>query len=742
MARYNTPHKATRQEKALHSIVFLLAVILLSLLMPRDGGKALNYDYTEGKVWTGEDVVAPEELLVMKPEFPIGSSWSEPNVISPDSFYVPKSEERLARERDSIFHRATRFYSRSKEAEAQSIKGFCDTLRRYDSHQAALAESELRRFYAKGLMDTDLRAEMLADDPNVLITIHEVGKAEDCRVADLSTPAEAYAQMQKYLQAAKYPGRLESLLLPNLLYDEVWSKQECDKQMQALPTKMGYIAKRQIIIRTGDIVDEVRYQALKELERMHPNDGLSPTMERVSEGQTIVRTGDMVDEYVSRRLEALVQSHSADRKSNLEYWMLYAGQTLFIVILLALFYYYFWAFRKAYLYRSSTMALVGILSLFFVGLTYVMVVHELPFYLLPYCILPMVLRIFLDSRTAFMTHLFTILLCSLSMSEPYEFLIMQTIMGMTAVYSMRELTRRSDLVRTVLLVVLSGIGLMVCLDLMRGSFLQPTTHSWWPYLFVSISGVLSLVTYLLLIPIERVFGFTSMVTLVELGDINSPLMRQLSEGAPGTFQHSMQVANLAAAAAYAVGAQSLLVRTGALYHDIGKLKDPDFFTENQSGYNPHGDLTCMESARIIISHVEHGLQLADKYRLPKVIREFISTHHGQGMARYFYVTYQNDHPDEEVDPRPFTYPGPDPFTIEQALLMMADSVEAASRSLSEYTEQSIADLVNKIVDGMTKEGRFRRCPMTLLEIDDVKRVFCEKLKTIYHTRIQYPELKS
>ena len=261
------------------------------------------------------------------------------------------------------------------------------------------------------------------------------------------------------------------------------------------------------------------------------------------------------------------------------------------------------------------------------------------------------------------------------------------------------------------------------------------------YIYFGINGILLLFTYPLLFALEKIFGFTSNVTLVELSNINHPLLRKMSEIAPGTFQHSLQMSNLAAEAANRIGAKSQLVRTGALYHDIGKLENPAFFTENQSGVNPHKSLGYEQSAQVIINHVVDGLKLADKYNLPKVIKDFIDTHHGRGVTKYFYISYQNEHPDEEVNIEKFRYPGINPFTKEQDILMMADSVEASSRSLSEYTEESIGALVDKIIDSQVADGFFKECPITFKDISSVKALFKEKLKTIYHTRITYPELK-
>ena len=262
------------------------------------------------------------------------------------------------------------------------------------------------------------------------------------------------------------------------------------------------------------------------------------------------------------------------------------------------------------------------------------------------------------------------------------------------------------------------------------------------YIYLGINALFLLFTYPLMFLIEKAFGFTSNVTLVELSNINTPLLRRMSETVPGTFQHSMQMANLAAEAANHIGANSQLVRTGALYHDIGKMENPAFFTENQSaGINPHKSLSYEQSAQVVISHVTDGLRLADKHNLPKVIRDFITTHHGAGTTKYFYISWKNEHPGEEPPHEMFHYPGPNPFTKEQAILMMADSVEAASRSWPEYTEESISNLVEKIIDSQVNEGFFKLCPITFKDIDTVKSVFKEKLRTIYHTRISYPELK-
>jgi putative nucleotidyltransferase with HDIG domain len=345
----------------------------------------------------------------------------------------------------------------------------------------------------------------------------------------------------------------------------------------------------------------------------------------------------------------------------------------------------------------------------------------------------------MDSRTAFMFHCGMVLIISMMLTNNYEFIIVQLVAGMVAIQTLRELSQRSQIVRTAFILFLVYVIFYTGYSLHHENDIKMDT---WMYVCFTVNCVLLLFTYPLLWMLEKMFGFTSDVKLVELSNVHNPLLQRMTEVAPGTFQHSMQVANLAGEVANTLGAKSQLVRTAALYHDIGKLDAPVFFTENQNGVNPHDNLSYVKSAQIIIGHVRKGLELAEKYELPEVIRQFIATHHGTSKAKYFYVKYKNENPLLEVDDKFFTYPGPNPSTMEQAILMMCDAVEPASRSLPEYTEESIAALVNKIIDSQISEGYFARCPITFEDIDRAKQVLKQKLMTIYHTRISYPELKN
>jgi putative nucleotidyltransferase with HDIG domain len=416
------------------------------------------------------------------------------------------------------------------------------------------------------------------------------------------------------------------------------------------------------------------------------------------------------------------------------------GQILFTTILITCFTIFLTLFRKDYFEKVRSTAMIYTLIVLFTIIASMMVEHSvLHVYIVPFAMVPIFIRVFMDSRTAFMAHTTMVMTCACFLQYPLEFVAVELVSGLVAIFSLRELSSRSQLFWAAVLIT-AGMALTnLSLEWIRHSDISRMNYS--EYNYIAINGVLLFCSYPLLYLLEKTFGFTSNITLIELSDMNKELLRKMSEVAPGTFQHSIQVGNLAAEIARKIDAKSQLVRTGALYHDIGKIANPIYFTENQSGVNPHEKMGAIDSAQMIISHVTEGVKMAEKYDLPKVIRDFITTHHGQGKAKFFYVQYKNAHPDEEVDELLFTYPGPNPFTKEQAILMMADTVEAASRSLPDYTEKTIRELVNRLIDAQVAEGYFKECPITFRDIAYAKTVLIEKLKTIYHTRLSYPELK-
>ena len=685
MSRYNRKRKISSKEY-LYRITGLVAMIaILTIFLPKGG-----YN---------------------KYEYKIGEPWDDAQVIAQDSFPVYKSEAQLKRERDSLSKYYEPYFEFERsifEKHAVELKNAFRNLSAgsVPSYYLPHLLEKLKHLYTQGIIDAQ-DYDVLLKENTRQVWLFENNESQPRYVKQLYTPKTAYEYMMAEEDSLRFNhGRLmrcglEKYIQPNLIYDAEKSMQQRQEIDAQLVPYIGQVQVNQKLVDHGQIVDEYTYCVLQSLERFQKTRSLS----------------------------------------NKEKLLQLTGQVTYIGIMMILLLFYFEQFRSDYLASPRYVMLVVSQCLIFPLVTYTFMSHSfMSVYVIPYCILPIFMRVFMDSRTAFIAHAVTILLCAVSLHHPYEFIVTQLVAGLVAIYSLRQLSQRSELVRAAALVTIASLLTYFCIELIHGSPYSTNGFDKWTYIFILLAGVLSLLSYTLLMPIERIFGFTSNVTLVELSNINNDVLRRLSEEAPGTFQHSMQVANLAAEVANSIGAKSQLVRTGALYHDIGKLENPAFFTENQSSANPHDNLPYEQSAQIIIQHVKNGLRLADKYRLPSVIKGFISTHHGRSLAKYFYVSFKNDYPEKEIDERLFTYPGPNPTTLEQAILMMADSIEAASRSLSEYTEDSLNSMVDRIIDDQVVSGYFTQCPISFLEIADAKEVFKTKLRTMYHTRIQYPEL--
>ena len=492
---------------------------------------------------------------------------------------------------------------------------------------------------------------------------------------------------------------INTLLAENLSYDSMKSEEELQAAYETMNSSLGFVRVNEKIVDRGDVVTPEIYLKLKSYEA--------------------------------------VINHRAEEtgRSGILLW----GQIGMVLSVFLLLMGYLSVFRKDYIEKPRSAILSFSIVVFFCVMAYILVSrHLFHVFVIPCCMVPIIVRVLMDSRTAFIFHVGTVLLISLSLNGPYEFILFQLITGIVVILSLRELTQRSQIVQTAILTTITYTLAYTAYEFSIGAELSDLDRR--IYLYFGVNGLLLLFTYPFLWVMEKTFGFISDVTLVELSNINHPLLQKMSEEAPGTFQHSMQVANLASEVAKRIGAKSQLVRTGALYHDIGKMERPVFFTENQAGGNPHKHLSSIKSAEVIVSHVTSGLALADKYNLPEQIKGFIQTHHGLGKTKYFLVTYKNEHPNEEIDESLFQYPGPNPRTKEEAILMMADSVEAASRSLTEYTEETISERVDSIVDTQVSEGYFKYCPITFKDIEDAKEVMKERLKIMYHTRISYPEL--
>lgn len=643
-------------------------------------------------------------------QFDINKPWKYGLLQASFDFPIYKDENVVKREQDSIIALFQPYFQLDNNVVKNEIKKLKE---KYNNsikktlpsvEYIKYIENALKKIYEIGVISNEEMEKLEKDKiKSVMIINKNVGTPST--VNDLFTIKKAYEYIMNedtlhFSKSLLHLYDLNEYIAPNLTYNEEKSALAKKDLLSNITWAKGVVQSGQKIIDRGEIITPETYSILESL-----------------------------------RKESIKRSESMEQKR-----LILSGQLIFISILMLCFMFYLDLFRKDYYQHKGNLLLLFAIIVFYSVLTALMVSNNLfNVYIIPFAMLPMIIRIFLDSRTAFMALITTILISSITLRYPYEFILLQTVAGLIAIFSLKELSQRSQLFRSAVLIVISYIALYFAYELIHENDLTKLNLNM--YIYFIINGILLLFTYPLLFLLEKTFGFTSNVTLVELSNINNNLLRKMSEIAPGTFQHSMQVANLAAEAAHKIGAKSQLVRTGALYHDIGKMENPVFFTENQSGVNPHKSLSYEQSAQVVINHITDGLKLAEKYNLPKVIKEFISTHHGLGKTKYFYISYKNEHPDQPVDESIFTYPGPNPTSKEMAILMMADAVEAASRSLSEYTEESISNLVDKIIDSQVTEGYFKECPITFKDIAIIKSVFKEKLKIIYHTRISYPELK-
>ena len=637
-----------------------------------------------------------------------GKPWNYADLRAPFDFPILKTEEAVKEERDSLLKQYEPYFNLNKTVEATQIRQFVKDYNQgipgISNDYISIIANRLHDIYHKGVMSTTDYA-LVNKDTTRMIRIVSGKTAVSERISKVYSTVSAYEQLfldpeldshREILQKCN----LNDYIAPNLSYDKERSEASLSDLNNSIPLASGLCQRGQKIIDRGDIVDNNTYNILtsyqKELERRDKND---------------------------QQISVTIM-----------------GQILYVTILVICLMIYLTLFRNDYFEKIRSIAMLFTLVILFSVISSVMVSNNvLHVYIIPFAMVPIFIRVFMDSRTAFMTHVIIILICASALVRPLEFVAVETVAGLVAIFALRELSSRSQLFWTAVLVTLSASLTNLALDWIQNDNISKINYSEYNYLLVN--GLFLFCSYPLLYIIEKASGFTSNITLIELSDMNKELLRKMSEVAPGTFQHSIQVGNLAAEIANKIGGKSQLVRTGAYYHDIGKILNPIYFTENQSGVNPHESMTFVDSAQMIISHVTEGLKLAEKYNLPDSIRAFIATHHGLGKAKYFYVKQKNAFPDEAVDDLLFTYPGPNPFTKEQAILMMADSVEAASRSLPDYTEKSIRELVNRLIDTQVEEGYFKECPITFRDIAYAKTVLIEKLKTIYHTRISYPELK-
>lgn len=682
MNKFDATENHQRRKIFSRIMLVVISVVIIVCFIPRNGGPQFRYD--------------------------VGKPWMYGSLIAKFDFPIYKTDEAIKEERDSMMHDFEPYYNFNPEVESKQLtkffEDFQDGMPGMPKNFTSLVADKLHNLYQQGIMSPTEYSSM-AKDTSKLVRLVEGKVATSVKVSDVMSTMGAYEQIFQDGLLAPHRAVLQRCNLneyiePNVIYDKERSEAERNDLLGQIPLASGMVLSGQKIIDRGEIVDDYTYRVLSSFEK--------ETQRRSASTRAVPST--------------------------------IAGQVIFVSLFIILFTMYLGLFRKDYFNKPRSIAMLYTMITVFPILVSLMIEHNVfSVYVLPFAIAPIFIRVFMDSRTAFLAHVVLVMLCAAAVKYQYEFIIVELVAGLVAIYSLRELSQRAQLFKTAVLVTLACSAVYFAMQLMTDNTFSTVDNSMYKY-FV-INGILLLFAYPLMLIIEKMFGFISNVTLIELSNTSKELLQRLSEVAPGTFQHSIMVSNLASAIAVKIGAKAQLVRTGALYHDIGKMQDPAFFTENQNGVNPLEKMSRVDAAHIVINHVTEGLKLAERYNLPNVIKDFIATHHGTGMTKYFYVSYKNEHPDEPVDDALFTYPGPNPFTREQAILMMADSVEAAARSLPEYTEASISELVNRIINGQMSEGFFEYCPITFRDVAVAKQVLIERLKSVYHTRVSYPKLK-
>lgn len=648
-------------------------------------------------------------------QFEIGKPWQNDLLTAPYDFPIYKTSNELDIERKRIETSASYFEYDSTVyySEIENLTNLENKLRseytitKDDSISLRYTKMKLKEIYRRGIISVnDLKIATTYKDSSIMLKQNKITAPSS--VTLLYTPLSAMNEIRKDFPSNLNANwltnwKIESYITPNVFYDATTTNLIKTERINNISISEGMIQIGERIIDRGDIVTEEKAKILNSLTKE----------KEIKQGQTF-----------NERSKLLI------------------GRSLIILCLMILFYVYLRLFRKQFYNSKRIVTLLLMMIVGFCVATSLIITHTSAslVYVIPFALLPIIISTFFDTRTALYANYITIFISSLVVPSPFEFVLLQATAGMVTISSLRDLSQRSQLIRTAIIIFFTYCLFFLGYGLTSDSSIFEV--NWITFVFFLINGILLLFAYPFIYIIEQIFGFISNVRLIELSDINTPLMRKLSETAPGTFQHCTQVSNLAVEIANKIGANPLLARVGALYHDVGKINSPAFFIENQAkGINPHDKLNSEESSMIITNHVKDGVKIGKEYGLPKSIIEFIETHHGRSVTRYFYNKYVNDHPDEEVDINKFTYMGPNPYTKEQAIVMICDAVEAASRSLPEYNDESINKLVDKIVDTQVIEHYLDRAPITLKELGEAKNILKEKLKNIYHTRIAYPELK-
>ncbi len=675
-------------------LLYLVSILLVFWMYPREG--KFQYEYVKNRPWKHENLIAPFD------------------------FPIYKDEAQLTREIDSITRQSKPYFTLDTAVAVRVLADLRDDLAEKNNtagiNLSLLSNSQkyfmdtlpglLKHVYSTGIIEMHpVIQQQDADETKVIVRKRQM--ADEVMLSAIFTEKRAYEYVINALK--DYTSLSESSILsrvtiaryirPNLFYNEAMTRNVLRTKLDEISRTLGMVQSGQIIISRGELVSPSKFQLVESLRREYESNA------------NVIRNYPVIN----------------------------LGQFILISILFLSLLWYVTNFRQDMMGSGAKTMYILSLIVIMVALTKVTVNNDaISYYVIPFAIIPIFLKTFFNVRFALFVHFLLLLLAGFWIPNSYQFLLMNFLAGVVAVFSMRSYYKRSILFFIASFVSITYMLVYVILSLLQEGTLDGV--DWTQLLWFGGNGLLILTVYPLIYIFERLFGFLSDATLFELSDTNQPLLRKLAEQAPGTFQHSLQVANLAEEAVLRVGGNPLLVRTGALYHDIGKMNNPYFFIENQrDGDNPHSRIDFRTSAKIIIDHVMDGVEIAKKYNLPQQIIDFILTHHGTSTVQYFYRSYISDNPEEEVDIDDFRYPGPKPYMKEMAVLMIADSVEAASRSMKVINEESLNKLVDQIVAHQTAEEQYSDADITFSDITTIKKIFKQKLINIYHARIAYPE---
>ena len=662
--------------------LFVLTLVFILFLFPRQ--TKFKYEFTKGKPWLHESIIAPFDFSILK------------------------SNNELSKEREIVASQHLPIYNYSEtifEIKAEDFTNDFET--KWVSKYGKLASSQknmlvnfgynyLKDIYSKGIIQLNNSFDF-QDFSQVLLKSESLAQRRD--ISDFYTVNSAANKIQQ-LSGTEYKFLVPLLLAAveqNILFDKLATDELLSSELSNISTTKGLVVSGQVIINKGELVDAQKYQVLLSLKQKY---------------------------------EGAVWEKSS-------YLLVLFGQFILVGISLLMLWLFLRQYRNRILENTTKMSLILSLVVIMVLMSSIVLSLAVDWiYCIPFCILPIVLKAFFDNRVALFVHLITILIIGFIMPNGFEFVFLQLIAGIISILTVIKMYKRAQLFMSVIKVMGVYLLLYIALSITHDASFSGIQGV--KLLQFTISGALTIFAYPIVFLFEKIFSLVSDVSLLELTDTNSPLIRRLSDEAPGTFQHSLQVANLAEMGALEVGANALLIRAGAIYHDIGKLKNPRYFIENQSSnFNPHDDIEFDKSASIIINHVFDGIEIAKENKLPDELIDFIRTHHGTTTVEYFYKQYITNFPDEELDRKDFTYPGPKPFSKETAILMMADSAEAAARSIKNPTAENIDNLVESVINKQLNEDQFSDADITLKEITKLKNLFKKKLVNIHHQRIEY-----